>query len=157
MKYEILKIQEQPKLKQTAAEWFHSKWRVPVKAYIDSMNKCLENTAAIPQWYIAKDSDNIIGGLGVIDNDFHNRKDLTPNVCAVFVEKNYRCQGIAGDMLNYVCADMQSKGIDTLYLVTDHTSFYEKYGWEFLCMVQGDNESDMTRMYIHKNTMTHQS
>lgn len=25
-----------------------------------------------------------------------------------------------------------------------------EYGWEFLCMVQGDGEPDMTRMYIHR-------
>ncbi len=30
------------------------------------------------------------------------------------------------------------------------TGFYERYGWEFLCMVQGDGEPDMTRMYIHR-------
>ncbi len=35
-------------------------------------------------------------------------------------------------------------------LITDHTSFYEKYDWEFLCMVQGDEEAEMMRMYIHK-------
>lgn len=38
----------------------------------------------------------IVGGLGVIENDFHNRKDLTPNVCAVYVDEDYLCQGIAG-------------------------------------------------------------
>ena len=150
MKYEILKLRECPELKQEAAEWFNSKWGVPLEAYLDSMSACLKNTEAVPQWYIVKNDDGIIGGLGVIDNDFHDRKDLTPNVCAVFVEENYRCRGIAGEMLNYVCADMRDKGIDTLYLVTDHTSFYERYGWEFLCMVQGDGENDMTRMYVHK-------
>lgn len=30
--------------------------------------------------------------------------------------------------------------------LTDET----EYGWEFLCMVQGDGEPDMTRMYIHR-------
>lgn len=48
-------------------------------------------------WYLCLDGDNIVGGLGVIENDFHDR-----------------------------------------------------YGWEFLCMVQGDGEPAMTRMYIHK-------
>ena len=88
--------------------------------------------------------------MGVIENDFHNRKDLTPNVCAVYTEKDRRGEGIAGKLLNFVCSDMKSKGIDTLYLVTDHTSFYERYGWKFLCMVQGEGETCMTRMYIHK-------
>lgn len=95
-------------------------------------------------------NDKIIGGAGVIENDFHNRKDLTPNVCALYVEKGYRHKGIAGKLLNYICDDMYFLGIDTLYLITDHTSFYERYNWKFLCMVQGDNESDITRMYVHK-------
>lgn len=92
----------------------------------------------------------IIGGLGVIENDFHNRKDLAPNVCAVYTEQDKRCRGVAGALLNYVCTDMKDKGIATLYLVTDHTSFYERYGWEFLCMVQGEGEPELSRMYLHK-------
>ena len=52
-------------------------------------------------------------------------------------------------MLENVCEDFKRMGIDTLYLITDHTSFYERYGWEFLCMVQGDGEDEMTRMYKH--------
>jgi predicted GNAT family acetyltransferase len=48
----------------------------------------------------------IIAGAGVITNDFHNRPDLTPNVCAVYVEKEYRCRGIAGRMLAHVCEKM---------------------------------------------------
>ena len=114
------------------------------------MAECINNKKTVPQWYLVMDGDTILGGLGVIENDFHDRKDLTPNVCAVYVEENYRCQGIAGKMLEFVCKDMSSQGIHTLYLVTDHTSFYERYGWKFLCMVQGDGELDMTRMYVHE-------
>ena len=51
--------------------------------------------------------------------------------------------------IKYQFIDMKEKGISPLYLVTDHTGFYERYGWEFLCMVQGDGEPEMTRMYIH--------
>ncbi len=28
--------------------------------------------------------------------------------------------------------------------------FYERYGWEFLCMVRGDGEPGLTRMYVHR-------
>ena len=92
----------------------------------------------------------IIGGMGVIENDFHDRKDLAPNVCAVYTEEAFRSQGIAGRLLNMTVEDMRSKGISPLYLVTDHTGFYERYGWEFYCMAQGDGEIEMTRLYIHK-------
>lgn len=150
-KYNIVKIYDNPQLKNKAANWFHEKWEIPLDAYLESMDECLTNQNPVPQWYVVLDGEKIIAGLGVIENDFHNRKDLTPNVCAVYVDEEYRCQGIAGKMLQFVCDDMNSKNINTLYLVTDHTSFYERYGWKFLCMVQGDGEPDMTRMYVHKN------
>ena len=145
----IISLINKPEIKGLMAEWFHEKWGIPLEAYLESMDECLDGKITVPQWYVAVEGDKIIGGLGVIENDFHNRKDLSPNVCAVYVEDEYRCQGIAGKLLNFVCEDMKSKGIKTLYLVTDHTSFYERYGWEFLCMVQGDGEEEMTRMYIH--------
>ena len=149
-KYETIKIQEHPELLEAAAQWFHEKWGIPKEAYVESMEACVANEGAVPQWYVAMQDEAIIGGLGVIENDFHDRKDLTPNVCAVYVEPEYRKLGIAGRLLQFVCDEFAEKGIDTLYLVTDHTSFYERYGWEFLCMVQGDDEPEMTRMYVKK-------
>ena len=149
-KYEMVKIQKQPELLEAAAQWFHEKWGIPKEAYVESMEACVANEGAVPQWYVAMQDEAIIGGLGVIENDFHDRKDLTPNVCAVYVEPEHRKQGIAGRLLQFVCDEFAAKGIDTLYLVTDHTSFYERYGWEFLCMVQGDDEPEMTRMYVKK-------
>lgn len=150
IEYSIISLKENPDLKETFAKWFHAKWGIPVEAYLESMNACINSQKDVPQWYTAMHNNEIIGGLGIIDNDFHNRKDLSPNVCAVYVEEAYRCQGIAGSLLKFACNDMKEKGISILYLVTDHTSFYERYGWKFLCMVQGDGETDMSRMYIHE-------
>lgn len=147
---QLRKIREHNEMAKKAAEWFHEKWEVPLEAYKESIGACLKRENPVPQWYVAMDGETIVGGLGVIENDFHDRKDLTPNVCALYVEETYRGKGIAGKLLRCVCDDMESQGIDTLYLITDHTSFYERYGWEFLCMVQGDGEPDLTRMYVHK-------
>lgn len=147
--YRYITLREEPILKDKAASWFHSKWGVPTEAYMECMNAYLNNETEYG-WYLCLDDENIIAGMGVIENDFHNRKDLKPNVCAVYTEEQYRCQGIAGKLLNMVVADMKIKGISPIYLVTDHVGFYEKYGWEFLCLVQGDDEPDMTRMYVHR-------
>lgn len=149
--YKIIKIGEYKELIPEAAAWFHAKWGVPEEAYLESMKESCPNDAATPQWYVILEHNTIIAGIGVIKNDFHDRKDLSPNICAVFVEPEYRKQGIGGKMLNFVCADFQAMHVETLYLITDHTSFYEKYGWEFLCMVQGDGEATMTRMYRHQS------
>ncbi len=150
MDHKIIRLIDKPEMKEQMANWFHDKWSVPLEAYLESMADCLSGDKPVPQWYAAVEDDRIIGGLGLIENDFHDRKDLAPNVCAVYTEEDKRGKGVAGALLNYVCDDMKAKGIETLYLVTDHTSFYERYGWEFLCMVQSDGEPDMSRMYIHK-------
>lgn len=147
--YSYVTLRDKPEMKAYAAEWFHDKWGVPQAAYLECMERYLKNEAEYG-WYLCLDGEKIIGGLGVIENDFHDRKDLSPNVCAVYTEKEYRCKGIAGRLLNMVVNDLKAKDISPIYLVTDHIGFYERYGWEFLCMVQGDGEPEMTRMYIHQ-------
>ena len=149
MAYMYVTLREKPELKDSAAQWFHSKWGVPREAYLECMEAYLKGETELG-WYLCLDGETIAGGLGVIENGFHDRKDLTPNVCAVYTEEAHRCRGIAGSLLNMAVEDLRSRGISPAYLVTDHTGFYERYGWEFLCMVQGDGEPDMTRMYIHK-------
>ena len=144
----ILNLREHPELLDKASAWFHLKWGIPLESYRDSMEQCRSGKGAVPQWYTAMDGDIIIGGLGVIENDFHDRKDLAPNVCAVYVEEAYRCRGIAGKLLNHACKDMADMGVSTLYLLTDHTSFYERHGWEYLCTAQGDGEDKPSRIYV---------
>ena len=117
-----------------------------MEEYLASIDESILGAAAVPQWYIAVDGGRIIAGVGVIANDFHDRKDLAPNVCALYVEPDLRRRGIAGLLLAHIGKDMAAKGINTLYLITEHTSFYERYGWEYLCMVKGDDGEQM-RMY----------
>ncbi|MBQ0009928.1 MAG: GNAT family N-acetyltransferase [Ruminococcus sp.] len=138
-----------PTIKEEAAKWFHSKWGVPKEAYLECMEAYLNGETEYG-WYLCLDGGKIVAGMGVIENDFHARKDLTPNVCAVYTEEAYRGRGIAGKLLTIATEDCRQKGISPIYLVTDHTGFYERYGWEFLCMVQGDDEPEMSRMYIHR-------
>ena len=68
----------------------------------------------------------------------------------MFTEPEYRCQGLAGTLLGFVCNDMKAQGIYTLYLLTSHDSFYERYGWEYLCPVTQDGDGEPSRMYIHR-------
>lgn len=147
--YQYIKLIDRPELKEVAAEWFHSKWGVPKEAYLACMDEYLSGETK-NGWYLCLDGEKIVGGMGVIDNDFHDRKDLAPNVCAVYTEEEHRGNRIAGNLLDFVVDDMRKQGVAPLYLVTDHTSFYERYGWEFYCMAQGDGEPEPTRVYIHR-------
>ncbi|MGM9902904.1 N-acetyltransferase [Enterococcus hirae] len=145
--YQVVKLRDRPTLLKETAEWFDSKWHLSIPLYEESIRASLTTEVGIPQWYvILNKADKIIGGAGVIENDFHDRPDLSPNLCALFVENEHRNQGIAKVLLSEIRKDMKKMGFDTLYLVTDHTSFYERYGWSFLTMVQ-DEDGIPTRLY----------
>lgn len=148
----IINISDMPEIIEKAACWFSSKWGIPEEEYLTSMKlsvrqrnenkKSIQNLAlnSTPQWYVILDEDaRIIAGAGIIDNDFHERKDLAPNLCALYVEERWRNRGIARKLLDFARSEMAKNGIERLYLVTDHTDFYEKCGWRFVTMVRGDD------------------
>ena len=71
MTYKIVRLSDAPEMKARMAAWFHEKWRIPLEAYLESMDECLASDGAYPEWYAAVDGERIIGGAGVIENDFH--------------------------------------------------------------------------------------
>ena len=147
MDHPVMKLRDHPALAEQAASWFHSKWGVPREAYLQSIQACLRGGAPIPQWYVLLEGDRIIAGAGVIEHDFHLRKDISPNVYALYVEEPWRNRGLAGRLLNLICEDVAALGVETLYLVTEHTAFYERYGWEFFCLAQEENSPSWLRRY----------
>ncbi|ENW81838.1 hypothetical protein F909_01522 [Acinetobacter sp. ANC 3929] len=144
----IIKLANHPELREQAVMWFSDQWEIPVEAYRDSIQTSIEQPQGIPQWYvILNEQQQIIAGAGVIDNDFHERKDLSPNLCALFVEETYRKRNIAKQLLDFVRVEMKNLGFEKLYLVTDQDDFYEKCGWTFLTKVTED-EGQLIKMYV---------
>lgn len=141
----IINIGNEPELIKKASAWFAEKWDIPQDAYEESMEEAARNDSLIeafpaPRWYVAVDKKgDIAAGAGVIENDFHERKDLRPNLCALFVEEDRRGEGTARKILEHIRKDMAKAGVKTLYLVTDHTKLYEKLGWRFITMTKGED------------------
>lgn len=145
---DILNLNNIKELIPQAAKWFHSKWGVLEEAYLESMENAKITQTGVPAWYVVLDKGEIVAGFGIIENDFHKRPDLTPNVCAVFVEEPYRGKGLARKMLTHACRELAEHGVKDAYLITTHTEFYEHCGWDFYGMIEED-EGDMVRMYHH--------
>lgn len=144
--YRFIKLRDHAEMTEAASAWFHEKWGVPAEAYTESIRECQENRNGRVQWYVITDGESIISGMGVIENDFHERKDLAPNICAVFTEPQHRGEGLAKYLLDYICADLSRLGTDTVYLLTSHTEFYEKCGFSYFCDVKEDC-GDTARVY----------
>ena len=127
--YSYVTLRQVPELKEPAAAWFHAKWGVPQEAYLECMESYLKNETEYG-WYLCLDGELIIGGLGVIENDFHNRKDLSPNVCALYTEEDYRCQGIAKKLIGIV----DKLVINDLFVLANSNTidFFKHLGFKLL-------------------------
>ena len=144
--YRIVPLRQCPDLAGPAAEWFAAKWGIPIAEYRASIDASLQAPDRVPQWYLALDGGLIAAGAGLIENDFHDRPDLAPNLCALCVQPPHRGRGLARQLLDHIRSDAARMGVDRLYLVTDHTDFYERCGWQFLTTVH-DESGQPERMY----------
>ena len=146
MNYKFVTLKERNDLVLDASKFFSSKWGIDVEAYYQSINDYINHKTEYG-WYLCLDNNKIVGGIGVIDNDFHERKDLFPNLCALYVEEEYRNNGIGGNLLKMAVEDLKSKGINKVYLITEHINYYERYGFKFLTMVKTTDDDSYLRMY----------
>ena len=142
----FIRIDEMPEIKNQAVAWFSEKWQGHEEEYYNSINDSLNTKELFPKWYVLLDGDKIVAGAGVISNDPQIQREKKLNVCAVYVEETYRGKGVAGALLEYICIDMMFHGAAVLYLTTEMTAFYERYGWEFIAGIKDGEGKDM-RVY----------
>jgi len=130
----VINIRENPQYMEQAITYIQSKWgnRRNKKVYEDCITNSIDAKNSLPVWYILLDGDNIIGCAGLITNDFISRMDLWPWLCALYIEKKYRGQGLGNLLLAQAKEDVAKMGFDKLYLCTDHKGYYEKYGFSYI-------------------------
>lgn len=150
---QLCRLSRCPERIPEAARWFHRRWGIPEAAYQEEHGAILPGTPGAP----------VVPGAGRGAHRGWPGRDRKrfppphrpgPNVCAVYTEPDCRGRGLAGQLLGLACAELAAEGITTLYLLTDHTGFYERYGWEFFCTVQQEGEPQPTRVYRHRAAPT---
>ena len=144
----MVSLAARPDLGDRAARWFSARWGVPEAEYRASIQASLAQGPGVPQWYVTlSPAGEIVAGVGLIPQDFHDRPDLTPNLCALCGEEAWRGQGLARALLDLARREAGAAGIPRLYLVTDHTAFYEKCGWTYLTQARDTETGEPIRVY----------
>lgn len=80
----------------------------------------------------------------MIANNFHRRTDLTPNICAVYVEPRARGRGVAR-----ACAELSAAGWERACLITGRDCFYGHSGWKFYGMAE-ENDGGWIQMGVRR-------
>ena len=115
-----------------AVDCFTAWWKIDQRIYDDCISNSIITTSPLPRWYLMLKNDDIIGGYGLITNDFISRQDLCPWLCALYVEEEYRGSKLGSKLLEHAKKEALKLGYRKLYLSTDLEGYYEKYGWKFI-------------------------
>ena len=132
MNTKIISVRDCPEKKQLFIDYFIKCWasEKTKNIYIDCIDHCINTESLLPQWYLLIDkSETIVGGVGLVTNDFISRMDLFPWLCALHVEEQSRNNGYGRLLIKHVCSKAANLGYDNLYLCTDHVGYYEKSGF----------------------------
>ncbi|AIN17634.1 acetyltransferase domain protein [Yersinia rochesterensis] len=129
----IISVRNQPEYKDKAIHYFQSKWATDETKmlYQDCITQCIGAKNPLPQWYLMEFNSEIIGGVGLITNDFISRMDLYPWLCALYIEEHFRGHTYGALLIKHLAEETKQLGFDELHLCTDHIGFYEKYGFTF--------------------------
>ena len=61
----VIKLRDRPTLIKETAEWFASKWHLPVAVYEESIQASTRKNTSVPQWYVVLNEwgEIIAGGV----------------------------------------------------------------------------------------------
>jgi len=118
---------------EKGVKYFWKQWGS--ESNFDFYKDCIENSISddklLPKFYLMFDKDKIIGSYALLTNDLISRQDLFPWFACLYVDENYRNQGLANELLKHSINESKKRGFDTLYLSTELNDFYEKKGWKY--------------------------
>ena len=133
---EVINTRENPQYKTVAIEYFQKIWASDKSkpVYENCITRSLATESTLPIWYLLMDSDKIIGCAGLVTNDFISCMDLWPWLCALYIDAEHRGNAYGALLIDRLKKDAAKSGFAKVYLSTDHVGYYEKYGFEYVCM-----------------------
>lgn len=134
---QISNLRHYPTFADTIADrGWHAWWTesgVPLEDYRSHLNPMLEKDG-IPAALVAHDDDRYIGSVLIIENDLDERPNYAPWIAALWVDSDFRRQGIAAQLITRSRAHIAQLGRDTCYLcaTADKRPYYLKQGFTLL-------------------------
>lgn len=120
------------------AHWFHAEWghfhpQTTIEQRIANLKERCSQTSGLPLTLIARTGDHVVGTASLIKHDMEVHLELTPWLSSVYVDTEYRRQGIGSQLVKRIVQEAANINAKILYLFTpDRESFYARMGWQLL-------------------------
>jgi len=130
--YSIINVKDYSCGLAEAAVYIHSKWgrKGNYPFYLDAITHSSEPGKPLPGFYLLLKEEAIVGCYALLTNDLISRQDLYPWLGCLFIEETERGQQLGNLLMQHGINEAKRLGFNTVYLTTDHDSYYEKYGWQ---------------------------
>ena len=128
-------LKQKPRYLDQVAEWLYLEWGIKTAGSsilsVKEKLKTFKNIDKLPINYVALKGGNLVGTFNLMLSDPPERKDLSPWFGSLYVDPNYRNQGIGTFLLKFAVSRAKELGIQKLYLCTPtKQKMYAKSGWQ---------------------------
>ena len=91
------------------------------------------NEKQFPYSLVALEGEKYIGTVSIFEQDIKERSHYTPCLASLYVEQDYRKNGIGTQLINEVTKIVRNLGYKEIFLKTETArKFYERIGWTYL-------------------------
>lgn len=127
---QIISLRERLDLVEEAIEYANKNWSPVSNYFTEVIQKVLASNESLPQCFLLLKKDSIIGFYTLLEQDFVERRDLSPWIATVYVDEKERGQQLGKVMLTHGQTIAGNLGFKKVYLSTNHIQYYEKYGFK---------------------------
>ena len=141
----ISKIEKPTKnILDITTKWMYDWWGIEENYKYDDVYTYMKNSFnkdKLPQTFIMYLGNNIIGMYQITYRDLFVRPNIYPWVANIYVDEKYRNNGYGKLLISSIRNTVkENTGFDELFLYTSHKNLYEKYGWECIEKIDGNNK-----------------
>ena len=97
---------------------------------------------------ILLNENELLGFISIFPHDSDNLPELTPWYSTMYVKKEYRGKGYSKILHEAILEEARKRGFDYIYLKTDLTNYYERFGAIYLKNI--DDKEKLYRINLNK-------
>ena len=119
-------------IKLCSLEWGSKKSKEEMEKYIADKEKRILSGDKVINIIGLMDNDEMIGFISLFKYDGDECRELTPWYATMYVKNEYRGNGYSKILNNAILKEAKMLGYKKVYLKTDLTNYYEKFGAKYI-------------------------